>query len=172
MKEIYISLAVILSAVATLATTKTLNYKYTKTVLETSDFEPKDFNEALERAERTPLSHTRIGEENLFDIKRGLVDDDDTDTVEAAPDEDHNFILRGIVGIGERSAVILNFSKPKTTIRKPTSRAPVRSSSKSTNTDKVFKLGDTVKYTVNEVVTDTGYTVAEVHSSEVILKHS
>ena len=172
MKELYITLAIILTSVATFITPKALKSTYTAAPLAPNNFTPVDQDQELIDHEKNSLRSHRVAEDNLFDLKRGDVDEDGSTAVEAPPEEEHNFVLRGIVGVGDRSSVILNFSKPKSTTRKPTSRAPVRSTSKSSSTDKVFKLGNPVKYMAGEAEVNTGYTITEVLRSQVSLTHS
>ena len=105
---------------------------------------------------------------NPFDPNRGVVDQTPTlienseeiikQVVE--PEHPHNFTLRGLMTIKQEQAVILHYrsaagSQPKAPIsgRKPSSGSQVN--------DQVFKLEDDVG--------ETGYSVAEISSEEVIL---
>jgi hypothetical protein len=172
MKELYITLAIALTTIATFITPKALKSSYAATALAPNNFTPADQDDNQFNHDKDSLPNHRIAENNLFDLKRGAADEDAGTEVEAPPEDDHNFVLRGIIGVGDRSSVILNFSKPKSTTRKPTSRAPVRSSSQSSSTDKVFKLGNPIKYLQGETEINTGYTITEVQRSEVTLTHS
>jgi hypothetical protein len=115
---------------------------------------------------------SKFVETNPFDSKRGVIEElppssDNEEIIQQVvePEHPYNFTLRGLMTIKQEQAVILYYSSEKS--KTPPVSAPGRRPSTSRGpqvNDQIFKL--------EEDVGETGYSVAEISSEEVILVNS
>jgi len=182
MKELYILASVVLGIAAVSGTMSTTKYQYETKVLPSDDYTPPqpEAEEELKDAPQLPV--VTISEKNLFDVKRGEVDETKPiigEVVTPIAQSNFTFVLRGVAILGEKKVASISVSAARrptsSSSRRPSSRSSSsRSTSRTIRTPvssvkiKEYKVGDSVK---DNNDTETGFTIKEIHSLKVIIEN-